>query len=212
MKKQIWKPGTLLAPVPPALVSCGTLEHPNVLTDGWTGIVNTIPATTYISLRPERYSYQLIKETGEFVINLTGNNLVRAADFCGVRSGREVDKFSHCHLTPLPASQVSAPVIGESPVSLECRVEQALPLGSHEMFLARILAVDVDEAAVDEKGRLCMERCGLVAYVHGAYYELGRQLGTFGYTVQKKKKPPVRKAPAGGRGDRRHGAKQTDKG
>ena len=209
MKKQIWKPGTLLAPVPPALVSCGTMDHPNVLTVGWTGIVNTIPAMTYISLRPERYSYQLIRETGEFVINLTGKNLVRAADFCGVRSGREVDKFSHCRLTPLPASQVSAPVIGESPVSLECRVEQVLPLGSHEMFLARILAVDVDESAVDEKGRLCMERCGLVAYVHGAYYELGRQLGTFGYTVRKRKKPPVQ---AGEKGARRQRNGQTDKG
>ena len=193
MKKQVWKPGTLLAPVPPALISCGTLDHPNILTVGWTGIINTTPAMTYISLRPERFSYPLIRETGEFVINLTTRPLVPAADFCGVRSGRDVDKFSHCRLTPLPASQVSAPLIGESPVSLECRVQQILPLGSHEMFLAQILAVDVDESVIDEKGRLCMERCALAAYVHGAYYELGKQLGTFGYTVRKKKPAHPRK-------------------
>ncbi len=188
MPKQVWKPGTLLAPVPPALVSCGTLEHPNVLTVGWTGIVNTIPAMTYISLRPERYSYPIIRERGEFVINLTNKALVRAADFCGVRSGRDVDKFSHCHLTPVPASQVAAPLIEESPVSLECQVEQVIPLGSHDMFLAKILAVDVDESVIEGSGRLSMEKCGLAAYVHGAYYELGKQLGTFGFTVRKRKR------------------------
>ncbi len=188
MKKQIWKPGTLLAPVPPVLVSCGTPKQPNVLTVGWTGIVNTSPAMTYISIRPERFSYPIIKESREFVINLTGKSLVRAADFCGVRSGRDIDKFAHCHLTALPASEVGAPLIAESPVSLECRVEQIIPLGSHDMFLSKIIAVNVDESVIEESGRLNMEKCGLIAYVHGAYYELGKRLGTFGYTVKKKAK------------------------
>lgn len=193
MKKQVWKPGTLLAPVPPALVSCGTLEKPNVLTIGWTGIVNTIPAMTYISVRPERYSHDIIKDSGEFVINLPTKALVRAVDFCGVRSGRELNKFAHCGLTALPASQVAAPIIGESPVSLECRVERRLSLGSHDMFLANILCIDVDDTIVDQNGRLCLEKAGLLAYAHGAYYELGKAIGTFGFTVQKKKKRPRRR-------------------
>ncbi len=195
MQKQIWKPGTLLAPVPPVLVSCGTLEKPNVLTIGWTGIINTIPAMTYISVRPERFSHGLIQASGEFVINLPTKALVRAVDFCGVRSGRDLDKFTHCGLTPLPGAEVSAPVIGESPVSLECQVEQVLSLGSHDMFLAKILCIDVDENIVDDGGRLCLEKCGLIAYAHGTYYELGKSLGTFGFTVRKKKK----KGPTSGK-------------
>ena len=137
MEKQIWKPGTLLAPVPPVLVSCGSIEQPNALTIGWTGIINTIPPMTYISVRPERFSHSIIKESGEFVINLPTKQLVRAVDFCGVRSGRTVNKFEHCKLTALPASQISAPIIGESPVSLECKVEQVISLGSHDMFIAK---------------------------------------------------------------------------
>lgn len=188
MKKQVWKPGTLLAPVPPVLVSCGTVDRPNVLTVGWTGIVNTSPAMTYISIRPERFSYPIIKASREFVINLTGKSLVRAADFCGVRSGRDIDKFAYCHLTALPASEVGAPLIEESPVSLECRVKQIIPLGFHDMFLSKIVAVNVDESVIEESGRLNMEKCELIAYVHGAYYGLGKRLGTFGYTVKKKAK------------------------
>ena len=144
MAKQLWKGGTLLAPVPPVMVSCGTMDHPNILTIGWTGILNTKPPRTYISVRPERFSYPIIQESGEFVLNLTPVSLVRAADLCGVRSGRELDKFQHLGLTPLPASQVSAPIIAQCPVNIECRVFQQIPLGSHDMFLADIVAVQVD--------------------------------------------------------------------
>ncbi|MCI8441449.1 MAG: flavin reductase family protein [Provencibacterium sp.] len=185
-KKQIWKPGALLAPIPPALVSCGTPEAPNVLTVAWTGILATHPATTYISLRPERYSYALIRESGEFVINLTTEALVRAADFCGARSGRNTDKFREMKLTPLAASAVSAPLIAESPVHLECRVREILPLGSHEMFLSDILAVQVDESCLDREGKLHLERCGLAAFAHGEYFALGRRLGSFGFSVRRR--------------------------
>ena len=185
MAKLVWKPGALLAPSPPALVSCGTVEAPNLLTI-------TRPAMTYISVRPERYSYGLIRESGEFVINLTTVGLVRAADFCGVRSGRELDKFAHCGLTPVPASEVSAPLIEQSPLSLECRVKQILPLGSHEMFLSEIVAVDVDEQLVDREGKLHLSRAGLAAYAHGEYFALGERLGTFGFSVRKK--PPRKQA------------------
>ena len=189
MSKQIWKPGALLAPVPPALVSCGTVEKPNVLTVGWTGIVATHPAMTYISVRPERFSYPMIKEGGSFVINLPTEKLAKAADFCGVRSGRDVDKFAHCGLTAGAASTVSAPILNESPVNIECRVTQVLKLGSHHMFLAEITAIQVDDAIVDENGRLCLDRAGLIAYAHGEYFSLGEKLGTFGWSVRKKKKP-----------------------
>lgn len=190
MSKLVWKPGTLLAPVPPALVSCGTMERPNVFTVGWTGIVNTNPAMTYISVRPERYSYAQIKESGEFVINLTTVGLVRAADFCGVRSGRDTDKFSACGLTAEQASQVAAPMIAESPLSIECRVESVTALGTHDMFLAKIVAVNVDPSLVDAAGRLHLGNCGLAAYAHGEYFELGKRIGTFGYSVKK----PVKKS------------------
>ena len=188
MQKEIWPGGALLAPVPPALVSCGSLEEPAVLTVGWTGIINTRPTRTYVSIRPERNSYPIIKESGEFVINLPSARLVRAVDFCGCRSGRQVDKFALAHLTPAAASAVSAPLIEECPVSLECRVFQSILLGSHEMFLADILAVQVDAALLDEKGRLCLEKADLLAYAHGGYFALGKQLGSFGYSVKKKKK------------------------
>ncbi len=188
MKKEIWPGGALLAPVPPALVSCGSVEKPAVLTVGWTGIVNTRPPRTYVSVRPERNSYPMIKESGEFVINLPPARLARAVDLCGCRSGRQVDKFSLAHLTATPASTVSAPLIAECPVSLECRVFQSILLGSHEMFLADILAVQVDAALLDDAGRLCLERADLLAYAHGGYFRLGEQLGSFGYSVRKKKK------------------------
>lgn len=189
MAKLVWPGGALLAPVPAALVTCGTVEKPNVLTVAWTGIVNSTPPKTYISLRPERYSYEIIRETGEFVINLSTQALARAADFCGVRSGRQVDKFEKMGLTALPASAVSAPLLGESPLSLECRVFQTIELGSHTMFLADIVAVDVEDALVDEKGKLHLERADLISYAHGEYFALGRKLGTFGYTVRKKPLP-----------------------
>ena len=189
MQKEIWPGSALLAPVPPALVSCGSVEQPAVLTIGWTGIVNTRPPRTYISVRPERNSYPIIKESGEFVINLPTARLTRAVDLCGCRSGRTVDKFALAHLTAVPASAVGAPLIAECPVSLECRIFQSIPLGSHEMFLADILAVQVDRALLDAAGRLCLEKADLVASAHGGYFRLGQQLGSFGYSVKKKKKP-----------------------
>lgn len=199
MKKQVWRPGTLVSPVPPALVSCGTMERPNLITVAWTGNVCSDPARAYISVRPQRYSYGLIKESGQFAINLTTAALARAADFCGVRSGRDVDKFAHLGLTPLPAKELSCPILGESPVSLECRVFDVVPLGSHDLFLADVVAVDVEEELLDAGGKLRLDRCGLAAYAHGEYYALGKRLGTFGFSVRKKRKkrPPRGQAPAG---------------
>lgn len=186
MAKQTWKGSTLLNPEPPVLVSCGSMEAANLITIGWTGTICTQPSMVSISVRPERYSYQLIKASGEFVINLPTRKLVRAVDWCGVKSGRDYDKFAEMKLTPLPASTVSCPILAESPVNLECQVTQVIPLGSHDLFLAKVTAVDVDEALLDEKGKLCLERAELIVYSHGEYFSLGKQLGTFGYSVRKK--------------------------
>ncbi len=186
MAKQTWKGSTLLNPEPPVLVSCGSMEAANLITIGWTGTICTQPSMVSISVRPERYSYQLIKASGEFVINLPTRKLVRAVDWCGVKSGRDYDKFAEMKLTPLPASTVSCPILAESPVNLECQVTQVIPLGSHDLFLAKVTAVDVDEALLDEKGKLCLERADLIVYSHGEYFSLGKQLGTFGYSVRKK--------------------------
>ena len=181
------------AKIPP--VSCGTMEKPNIITIAWTGNVSSSPAKVSISVRPERYSYGLIKESGEFVLNLTTAALVRAADFCGVRSGREVDKFAQLGLTPLPAREVACPLVGESPVNLECRVCDVIPLGSHDLFLADVLAVHVEEELVDDHGRLRMDQCHLAAYAHGEYFALGKKVGSFGFSVRKKRKklPPKQK-------------------
>lgn len=189
MAKQTWKGSTLLNPEPPVLVSCGSMEAANLITIGWTGTICTQPSMVSISVRPERYSYQLIKDSGEFVINLPTRKLVRAVDWCGVKSGRDYDKFAEMKLTPLPASTVSCPILAESPVNLECQVTQVIPLGSHDLFLAKVTAVDVDEALLDEKGKLCLERADLIVYSHGEYFSLGKQLGTFGYSVRKKAVP-----------------------
>lgn len=194
MAKLTWKGGTLLAPVPPALVTCGTMDRPNVLTIAWTGILNTIPPKTYISVRPERFSYDIIKETGEFTINLPTAAMVRAVDFCGVRSGRDLDKFDLCHLTPVEGDTVSCPCLAQSPLALECKVTDILPLGSHHMFLADITALRVEEGLVDAAGKLHLDKAGLLAYAHGEYFELGKKLGSFGYSVRKKpKKRPAAK-------------------
>lgn len=191
MAKLQWKPGTLLAPAPPALVSCGTMEEHNVLTAAWTGIVNSEPPMTYVSIRPQRHSHSIIKEKGEFVINLPTEAIVKATDLCGVKSGRDVDKFALAGLTAEPSNLVAAPGIAECPISLECKVREVTRLGSHDMFLADIVAVDVDPKYVDEKGALHMEKAGLLAYAHGAYFGLGKQLGTFGFSVRKK---PLKKS------------------
>ena len=191
MAKLQWKPGTLLAPAPPALVSCGTMEEHNVLTAAWTGIVNSEPPMTYVSIRPQRHSHSIIMEKGEFVINLPTEAIVKATDLCGVKSGRDVDKFALAGLTAEPSNLVAAPGIAECPISLECKVREVTHLGSHDMFLADIVAVDVDPKYVDEKGALHMEKAGLLAYAHGAYFGLGKQLGTFGFSVRKK---PLKKS------------------
>lgn len=187
MSKTVWRGSTLLSPVPPALVVCGTNESPNVFTVAWTGIINSQPPKTYISVRPERYSYELIEKTGEFTINLPTRNLVRAVDFCGVRSGREMNKFEKCGITPIPASQVGAPIIEEAPISLECRVFDRVRYGTHDMFLADIVAVDADDAYIDKSGKLDLSKAELIAYAHGEYYVLGERLGKFGYSVRRRK-------------------------
>lgn len=188
MAKITWKSSALLAPVPPALISCACGDKDNLITIAWTGILNTTPAKTYISVRPERYSYNLIKESGEFVINLPSQHIVRSIDFCGVRSGRDTDKFKACRLTREKASQVGCPMVAESPVSIECKVTEIVPLGTHHMFIADIVAVNIDERYIDEKGKFHIEKCALAAYAHGQYFALGKKIGSFGYSVKKKKR------------------------
>ena len=188
MVKIKWRGGALTAPVPPVMVSCGSMEKSNIITVAWTGITNTVPPKTYISVRPSRYSYDLIKESGEFVINLTTAELIKKADYCGVYTGAKVDKFAKCGFSKEEASEVSCPLIEESPLSLECRVTDIIELGSHHMFMADIVAVDVDESLVDAKGKLHLERAGLAAFAHGEYFELGKKIGYFGFSADKKHK------------------------
>jgi flavin reductase (DIM6/NTAB) family NADH-FMN oxidoreductase RutF len=188
MSKIHWKGSTLLAPLPPMMVSCGDMEKPNIITVAWTGILNTIPPKTYISVRPQRYSYNLIKESGVFTINLTPTHLIRAADYCGMYTGAKVDKFAKCSLTPEAGINVSCPSIAECPISLECRVSDIISLGTHDMFIADIVTVSVDEGLLDEKGKLCLERAKLAAFAHGEYYEVGKSIGKFGFSAVKKKK------------------------
>ena len=188
MSKQSWKGSTLLNPEPPVLVSCGGLEKPNLITIGWTGTICTQPSMVSISVRPERFSHHLIKESGQFAINLPTESLVRAIDWCGVKSGRDVDKFAAMHLTAAPAAKVGTVLVEESPVNLECKVTQVIPLGSHDLFLAQVVACDVDESLLDESGKLCLDKAKLIVYSHGDYLALGRKLGSFGYSVRKKKK------------------------
>ena len=189
MSKQTWKAGNMVYPVPPVMVSCGRPgEKPNIITVAWCGTVCTNPAMVSISVRPERYSYDIIRETGEFVINLTTKQLAYATDYCGVKSGRNIDKFSEMKLTPLESQHIQAPGIEESPVCIECRVKQILELGSHHMFLADVLAVTIDEKYLDEKGKFHLGKADLITYSHGEYYELGKMLGTFGYSVKKSMK------------------------
>lgn len=188
MGKQTFKPGNMLYPLPAVMVSCqGNDKKPNIITVAWAGTVCTNPPMLSISVRPERYSYHLIEESGEFVVNLTTQNLVRATDFCGVRSGRDLDKFKECHLTPLPSKHLKAPGIAESPVNIECKVREIKPLGSHTMFLADVVNVTIDDTYLDENGRFHLNQSGLVTYSHGEYFLLGKKLGTFGYSVAKKK-------------------------
>lgn len=188
MAKQFWKPGNMLYPVPPVMVSCAREnEKPNIITVAWAGTINTMKPMLSISVRPERYSYDIIKETGEFVVNLTTKDLVFATDYCGVRSGRDVDKFKEMHLTPCESQVVKAPGIAESPVNIECKVIEMKEMGSHHMFIAEVVGVQVDDKYMDEKGKFHLNSANLITYSHGEYYELGKKLGKFGYSVQKKK-------------------------
>ena len=187
MAKQLWKPGNMIYPLPAVMVSVTDGEgNDNIITVAWTGTVCTNPAMAYISVRPSRYSYDMIRKTGEFVINLTTEELAFATDFCGVRSGRDVDKFRKLNLTKEKAQFVSAPLIGEAPVSIECRVREVKELGSHDMFLADVLAVHADEAYMDKNNRFRLNDAGLLVYSHGEYLAGGRKVGTFGYSVKKK--------------------------
>lgn len=176
----------MLSPVPPTMVTCAAGGRANVLTVAWTGIVNTVPPKTYISVRPSRYSHHLIKESGEFAVHLTTAGMLRAADFCGVHTGAKIDKFERCRLSTEPAKVISCPILCDSPLVLECRVTDVIPMGSHDMFLADIVAVDVEESLIDKDGKLTLDRADLVAYSHGAYYALGKKLGKFGFSVAKK--------------------------
>lgn len=195
MSKIKWKGGALIAPVPPAMISCmGKDGKPNILTIAWTGILCTHPPKTYISVRPARHSYPLIKESGEFVINLTTKELTRAADFCGMKTGKKVDKFKECQLTAdfdANFPEFACPAIGESPMSIYCKVSDVVALGSHDMFIADVVGISIDDKLIDETGKLCLDKAGLTAFAHGEYFELGKKIGNFGFSVAKKKKRPT---------------------
>jgi len=187
MSKVTWKPGTFLYPIPVVMVSCGDMKNSNIITVAWTGIANTDPAMVYISVRKERHSYEIIKNSKEFVINLTNQKLVKATDWCGVKTGAKVDKFKEMHLTKEKSNFVKCPQIKESPVSVECQVVEEKDLGSHTMFLAKVVAINADEKYIDEKGAFDISKCDLIAYANGGYYTLGKKIGKFGFSVQKKK-------------------------
>lgn len=189
MKEQ-WKPGTMVYPLPAVLVSCGSdPSNYNMLTVAWVGTVCSNPAMCYISVQPKRHSYDIIKETGEFVINLTNEDLARATDWCGVKSGRDHDKFKAMGLTPMKGEKVNAPILLESPLSIECKVKQIIPLGSHDMFLAEVVNVQADTKYLDsDTGVFKLEQAKLITYSHGHYYKIGEEIGKFGWSVQKKSK------------------------
>ncbi len=187
MSKVIWKSGTFIYPLPVVMVSCGTMEKSNIITVAWTGIINSEKPMCYISVRKERYSHDIIKNSKEFVINLTNKDLVYSTDWCGVKTGAKVDKFKEMKLTKEKAKYVKCPLIKESPVSIECKVKEVKQLGSHDMFIAEILSIDADEKYINDKGAFDITKCNLITYANGKYFSLGKQLGKFGYSVQKKK-------------------------
>ena len=189
MKKE-FKPGTLLAPIPACLISCGSMDKPNMFTAAWTGIICSEPAMTYVSIRPSRFSYSLIKENMSFCINLVSESLTYAADWCGVKSGRDYDKFKEMKLHAEASPKLGCPMVSESPVTLECRVTEIKPLGSHDMFMAEITGVYVSDGLIDKNGRIDFKKADLMAYSHGEFYQLGKKIGKFGYSVRKKKNIP----------------------
>ena len=193
MSKVEWKAGTFIYPIPAVMVTSGNMEKSNIMTVAWTGILNTNPAMCYISVRPERYSYKLIKDSGEFVINLTNEKLVFATDWCGVKSGKDYDKFKEMKLTKEKANHVKCPLIKESPVSVECKVKEIKELGSHHVFIAEVLSIDADDKYIDEKGAFDISKCDLIAYNNGGYYSLDKKIGKFGFSVEKKNKKRLKK-------------------
>lgn len=191
MSKEIWKGGALLAPLPAVLVSCRGKDKAgdfaeNVFTVAWTGIVNTIPPKTYISVRKSRYSYDIIKNSGEFVINIPTASLAKKVDYCGIYTGKKINKFEKCSFTAESAKEVDVPCIAECPLCLECRVTDVVELGTHDMFVADILCTGVDDSIIDKDGKLRLDKAGLMAFAHGEYFELGRKLGYFGFSTKKK--------------------------
>lgn len=194
MSKQLWKPGNMVYPLPVVMVSCGDRDgHINVLTAAWTGTICSDPAMVYVSIRKSRWSHHMISQTREFVINLTTEELAYATDYVGVKSGAQVDKFKEMHLTPVYGTLKYAPMIEESPVCIECKVEHIMELGSHDMFIATVTAVHADEAYMDENGRFHLDQAHPLVYSHGQYYGIGKHIGKFGYSVQKKNKRNSRK-------------------
>ena len=185
MAKITWKPGTMLYPVPAVMVSCGNINKPNIITIAWTGIINSNPPLIYISVRKERHSHAIISEQKKYVINLVTKKLCKAADYCGVKSGKDIDKFKMMNLTCEPSPVLGIPQIKESPLNMECTVKDIVELGSHDMFISEIEAINVDETLINQKGKLRLDTAELVAYSHGIYYELGKKLGTFGFSVKK---------------------------
>lgn len=189
MARTYWKPGTIIYPLPAVMVSCGeTPEEQNIITIAWTGTINSDPPMCYISVRPGRHSYEIIKRTGEFVINLTTEKLAKATDWCGCRSGRKFNKWKEMNLTPAPAKFVKAPIIEESPVNIECRVKDIVELGSHHMFIAEVLGVSIDDSYINEKDAFSFSKANPLVYSHGHYFGMGKKIGKFGWSVEKKKK------------------------
>lgn len=216
MAKVNWKGGALLAPLPAVMVSCGTMEQANIITVAWTGIISTIPPRAYISVRPTRHSYSIIKESGEFVINLTPRRLCETCDYCGIVTGRCVDKVKKCGFTLEKSENIAAPRLAQSPMSLECRVFDVIPLGSHDMFLCDILSAAVDDSLIDKNGKLHLDRADLVAFAHGEYYSLSDVIGQFGFSVADKKKGrgaviPSAEETADSAGGRMHGINPQNK-
>ena len=194
MARKNFKAGALTAPLPPVMVTVGDMENANIITIGWTGILSTIPPRTYISVRPQRHSYGILKRTGEFVINLTTADQARVVDYAGIYTGAKVDKFKECGLTKVESKEVSAPTIKECPLALECRVIEVIPMGTHDVFIADIVSVSCDDAILDEDGKIRFDKAGLLAYAHGEYYALGDKVGKFGFSTKKpsEKKPSVK--------------------
>lgn len=203
MARRYLKAGALTAPLPPVLVTVGNMEKANVLTVAWTGILSTIPPRTYVSIRPSRHSHAMLKESGEFVINLPSADMAKKVDYIGIYTGAKVDKFAVCGLTKVKSEQVSAPTLGECPIALECRVTEVLSMGTHDVFIADILAVSCDDDIIDEGGKMRFERANLLAYAHGEYFALGEKLGEFGFSTKKENKKP--KTAAGGRAPKQPG-------